>query len=221
MNELSAVIVTYLKDIEKLHKCVSSILQYGAIFKEIIIVVNDEAHTMSEFDCFKQDPRIVILHYTEVTEWPGTLDWWSQQYFKIAISNKIKTPWYLILDSDDFIIEELLEEKLFCENKAYHGMEDRWQIDNSQHGDFLSYLKNAYKHWNNDSLPAQTMGCLTPFNFNTKVAKDIASLVTPDMFNTRFTFEFYLYFSYLDSNKMFYDLYEEKWDTRHLYNKTT
>lgn len=210
----SIVIVTYNKDFESLRICLSSINRH--LFNKtipIVIVLNDSIDYVEDLTAVVNsfELNISILHYTQVAPWGTELNWWSQQYFKLTIADKINTSWYLIIDSDDIIINDFDTDQLFFNNRAKCLTEDYKFILNSTNPELKEQLQRAYDIFNITQLPTFTMGNLTPFMLNTQVVKRLIKDTTLDCFNARYpkllTLEFYLYYAYLTQQDLFNKLY--------------
>jgi hypothetical protein len=179
----------------------------------IIIILNDTTHYLTPLNDIVNSycPTATVLHHSQVAPWTYPTDWWSQQYYKLAISSLISTPWYLLLDSDDIIINDLTNDVLFDQGYALCYTESRCAVVNSTNPYLIGWLKQAYNIFKLSQLPEKTMGNLTPFMMNTEIAKQVFGHISIDCFNTQkpteMSLEFYLYYAYLDQQQIFQNFY--------------
>jgi hypothetical protein len=208
----SIVIVTYNNDFDKLQICLQSLyLHLKNTDVPVLIILNDtEEHLEALHNITDQYNNIKVLHHRELGSWTHSLDWWSQQYFKLAVSNIISTPWYLLIDSDDVFINSV-NNHLFDQGRARCLTEPFINIKNSANPSLLVYVNRAYKFIGHTELPDATMGNLTPFMMNTQVTRELFSKIGSNWADTRYpdslTLEFYLYYAYLDQQDLFDSLY--------------
>jgi hypothetical protein len=213
MSTYSIVIVTYKNDFDKLQTCLQSLyLHLTSLDVPVIVVLNDsEEHLATLHSIVNPYQNIKVLHHSKLGSWTHSLDWWSQQYFKLAVSDIISTPWYLLVDSDDVFVANLNNDQLFDQGRARCLTEPFIYIKNSLNPVLLTWLSRAYEIIGHTKLPDATMGNLTPFMMNTAVTQQLFSTVDSCYFDTRFpnflTLEFYLYYAYLDQQKLFDKLY--------------
>lgn len=211
MNDLSVVIVTYRKDLSLFERCIQSIANYGIVAPDIkiIVVVNDDTSLIAEL-VEMTNPlslNINILHYSEITDWTGHIGWDSQQYFKLAVANIITTPWYLILDSDTFLRDFVHEKDIFVDNRAFCS----WTLPAEYH---RQQLYNADLLWNNPESDF-SMGDSPPFVMHTNTVKDLLCHTNKKWFDfdvkgQLYTYEFFLYYSYLIHTNTLDTLYRKK-----------
>ena len=120
MDDISIVIVTCIKDLALFERSIKSIAQYGVISPsiKIIIIANDDISLVDKLVELTTplSLNVDILHYSAVDEWTGHIGWDSQQYFKLAVANLITTPWYLIMDSDNYVVNPVFTDHLFVDN---------------------------------------------------------------------------------------------------------
>lgn len=211
MDKVTAIIVTYHKDLEKFQTCLSGIINHGVMIDTIYAVINDDITAMPDFQKFeKLDNRVKILHHGQVAPWSLPLDWWSQQYFKIMIALLISTPWYLVIDSDDVIIQDLDADNLFDEGRARCLVSDTVRIIKSKTPDLIVWLENSRRVFGLSSLPQWTLGNLTPFMMHTDSVKKMARLIGPEMFDVRrpdgLCLEFFLYHAWLEKQNLLQEL---------------
>lgn len=215
-ESISLVIVTCLRDLSLVDKCLRSFLKYGNIFKKVIIVLNDNAPLSDLFFVCSLPGhdynRVQVVSPTELYHWQYKFDWWSQQFFKLHISKRVDTPWYLLLDSDDLLTREVVLEDLFYNQVAKCRVEST-QFMKTQHTHLIPWVENAFRKWGNpmDSFPTETMGNLTPFIMNTSIAKELSEQITPECFldHDSRSLEFYYYYAFLQHKGVFEKLYKK------------
>lgn len=204
----SIVIVTYKQDLDKLETCLDSLSKHASNFKKILII-NDDATSLPLFQKFI-DKQTDVVHCLEIADWYHSFDWWSQQYFKLAVAQCIQTPWYLLIDSDDLIVQDITNDTLFRGSRAICLIETLTILRRSPNQVLIKWLENACTLFNM-GMPAHTMGNLTPFMMHTVQARELFKLISTDQFNTNFpeklTLEFYLYYVWLYRNQLFEQLY--------------
>ena len=211
MNDLSVVIVTYRKDLSLFERCIQSIAKYGIVAPDIriIVVVNDDTSLITELVEITNplSLNIDILHYSKITDWNGHIGWDSQQYFKLAVAQLITNTWYLILDSDSFIYQHVLIDSIIIDNQAVCS----WTKCADHH---RQHLYNANLIWNNP-LSDYSMGDSPPFIMHTNTVKNLLNYTNKQWFDfdrqgQLYTFEFFLYYSYLEHTGNLDKLYVKK-----------
>lgn len=216
------VIITYNKDFVKLQKCLQSIIEHGLGYDtELVhIVVNDHNQAMTEIVNFiPNDPRFKVWHYTQIYDWPGPLDWHSQQWFKLVASKIVLSDWYLLLDSDLELLSPIRHTDMFKYNKAC-GRQRPIDYENAV---LVKQLSFAYTHWNNTMDNWKYfMTDQIPFLMHTDTVKNMVLDLDHNFFNVQAnsppgdvlptnsppTKEFLLWSAYLDhhgiKDKLYY-----------------
>jgi len=217
------VIITYNKDFVKLQKCLQSIIKHGLGHDtELVhIVVNDHKQAMIEIVNFiPTDPRFKVWHYTQIYDWPGPLDWQSQQWFKLVVSKIVLSDWYLLLDSDLELFTPIRHTDMFKYNKAC-GRQTPIDYKNTLLVEQLSF---AYNHWNNtiDNWK-YFMTDLVPFLMHTDTVKNMLPNLDHNFFNSDVpgpppTLEFLLWSAYLDHHGIKDKLYYPNTASMRLFN---
>jgi len=208
------VILTYREDFNKLQRCLQSIIQHGLGHgtEPVHIIVNDHESAMIEIKNFiPDDPRFCVWHYKklddwnrplywcmELLDWANTLDWYSQQWFKLVASKIVSSEWYLLIDSDIVLQKPITYADMFMNNRACY-KQTPIDLTNLK---CVEQLSNAYSHWN-DTIHGQKyfMSDHTPFIMHTTTVKEMLPLIDPDLFhplNDKLTVEFFLWSAYLD-----------------------
>lgn len=216
MDGVTAVIVSYHRDLYLFSRCLDSIQRHGTELKSILVIINDESSVVKHFQEVAQgDPRVQILHWSEVAAWPShqRLTWWSQQYFKLAVSKIVATPWYLLIDSDDVLIKDLNERTLFENGRARCLFEKLGAIRDSKTPELIRWLRRAREFAGISMQLDRTMGNLTPMMMHTATVRDLFSNIDTSFFvGTKdaqdMSLEFYLYHSWLERLGSFEKLYQ-------------
>ena len=213
MDDVTAVVVSYQQDLDKLSRCLASVLTRATDLKRLIIVVNDDPAVVPLFNKLAESyPIIQVVHCAMLGNWTGPLDWWSQQYFKLAVSQIVDTSWYLLLDSDDIIIQDLTEQSLFDQGRARCLTEDSIYIEQSTNRELLGWLQRARSYLDLDQQVSWTMGNLTPMLMHTQTTKQLFEKITTELFDItqpeKLTLEFYLYHAWLEQQGLFEKLYK-------------
>jgi len=195
------VVLTYRKDFKKLQRCLESILQHGLGHntEPVHIIVNDYPPARRDAQEFVPDnPRFRVWGYEEFGQWDRSLDWYSQQWFKLAVSNIVSSEWYLLIDCDIILQKPIRYKDMFTNNRAHY---KKTNID-FRNANLVTRLSSAYRHWN-DTIDNQTyfMTDLTPFIMHTQTVKEMLPRITTELFDRSkdtLTTEFFLWSAYLD-----------------------
>lgn len=212
--DFETVIVTCQKDFAKLQCLLHSIEQHGLGHgnETVHIVVNDHLsclHMMK--DIVPGSARYLIWHCGDLGDWSrprywhesacvdsAPWDWHSQQWFKLVASRIVRSDWYLVLDSDIVLKNNIAHQHLFQGNRAYY---KQTAIDFSNDY-FLQLLSSAYSWWNHSVHDHQYhMSDSTPFMMHTGTVAEMLTQISQDLFypmNNNRTAEFFLYSAYLD-----------------------
>jgi hypothetical protein len=147
----SIVIVTYKNDFDKLQTCLQSLYSHltSPDVPVIVVLNDDEEHLTTLLSIVNPYQNIKVVHCSVLGAWTRSLDWWSQQYFKLAVSDVIHTPWYLIVDSDDVFIDTV-DNRLFDQGRARCLTEPILRIKDSSNPSLLLWLNQSYKIVNYD-----------------------------------------------------------------------
>ena len=211
MNDIGIVIVTCYRDLALFERCIRSIAEHGVVAADIkiIVIANDDISLVDKLVELTNplSLNIDILHYSAVTEWTGHIGWDSQQYFKLAVAKLISTSWYLVLDSDSYITNFVDVTNIFDNGHAFCS----W-VESAEH--HRQHLYNANLIWNNPQSN-YSMSDSPPFVMHTATVKDLLLHVNKDWFNfdhkgQLYTFEFFLYYSYLIHTNTLDKLYVKK-----------
>jgi len=192
-------------------RCIQSIAKHGIVAHDIkiIVIVNDDPSLIAELAEMTNPLKlnIDILHYSEITDWNGHIGWDSQQYFKLAVAQLITTTWYLILDSDSFMYQHVSIDSIIIDNQAVCS----WTKCADHH---RQQLYNANAIWPNE-VSDYSMSDSPPFIMHTDITKKLLKTIDKNWFNfdkqgQLYTFEFFLYYSYLEHTGNLDKLYVKK-----------
>ena len=211
MDDISIVIVTCYRDLALFERCIGSIAEHGVISPsiKIIVIANDDIGLVDNLVELTNplSLNVDILHYSAITEWTGHIGWDSQQYFKLAVANLMNTPWYLIMDSDNYLWDYVPVDEMISNNYAFC----LWEQATDHHKE---YLHRAQAIWNLTT----TIDCLSdsaPFIMHTNTVKNLLPYVNKTWFDFNntgplHTFEFFLYYAYLIYTNTLDTLYIKK-----------
>lgn len=221
-NQLTIAIIAYHRDFVLLNRYLTSVRTYCDMSQihSIKVVLNDlPIYTKPLQDILNQYQdlklELVTSHSLEpaITEY---FNWNTQQLFKLLISGKITTDWYLINDCKDQYVQKVdfFKDCFTKDNRAYMKLDHTQYSDYNKHGGGLLPFNLAHeiscKVWGHD--PHDTvrwhLPTTTPFFVKTAMMKDMVaelrSMVRgffPYLFNLaineqRFCTEFLLYSAY-------------------------
>lgn len=119
------VIVTYLPDFDNTVRLVRDIRQQNYLYKDITIhvVVNDIESNLRLFEHLVDGLDVQTYPASEFGIYAEQgRGWVMQQYIKLAVSDRICSPWYLIFDGDQSlwnIGRSVEEQDWFVDQRAY------------------------------------------------------------------------------------------------------
>lgn len=197
-SDLSIVVVTYRQDLPDFQRLCQSLKKWARRFP-VYVVVNDDIKFYHELQ--SQIPaHYTTLHWSMIAStWNGTLDWFSQQYFKIMISRVVDSAWYAILDSDNYLMRELRAHKVLRYGRAYCAW-DRCPVTNPVWDPYYQdRLRRAFRYLGVSENYPQHMGNSTPFMIHTQSMRCLSEIVQPDWMDggAGSTYEFFLYCAYI------------------------
>lgn len=206
------VIVTYNKDFDRaiaLIKSLRSEIWFGGDLC-IHLVVNDVAAIYDAVKSAVSDIKSVSVYLGQQLGIGHLQGWRSQQWIKLVMSKHITTDWYMVIDSDQVIWNNVKVDlpDWFCGHKA--------QYKNKTINDFVGnpwfarYYQNAADFWgieNFDQYHHKLLSETPPVMFHTATVKDMlqhcdAKLITRDN-----THEAGLYWCYLIKQQLIDQLY--------------
>lgn len=208
----SIVIVTYKKDFDKIRVCLESLRKHLTDPSvPVILILND---TLDHFSLLNDIANLYlpvkILHHSEVAPWDHSLDWWSQQWFKLAISKNMTTPWYLLVDSDDVFVKDLEDSAIFDQDRA-KCLTEPIACVTERNNWLIKWLSNSRRRLNLQELPKNTLGNLTPMMMHTHTVRQLCQNVDASWFDStdpeNRVSEFYLYHAWLEKQGLFDKLY--------------
>ena len=193
-----------------------------ALIHRILIVFNDIHQHKNAFQTlFFQDiypyypeqvkPLIQIVFLNELKFTFDKSDWFSQQAIKLAISKKIKTKYYVVLDAKNHFIQPITLSYFFNHNKPilYYNLNEN-DVLFSFYTNCLNYFNvrcpNPYNE--NQAHPKYKMKyniqTITPYLFITNQCLELIQYIEKrekislyELFKTEKYTEFYLYYAYL------------------------
>jgi hypothetical protein len=128
-HQVEIVLVIYQRDFENTVKMIRHLRQQQYLYKDIVIrvVVNDTEPNIAKFKQLATGLDIQIHTAYEFGVRPelhakSGEGWVTQQYLKLAISQAINSPWYLIIDGDQGLwnlTHPVSEKDWFVAGRAY------------------------------------------------------------------------------------------------------
>lgn len=208
---LSIVVMTYHKDFEKLDRCLSSLDVHADKNIPIIVILNDPKTYLDDLERITQKHRVTKIYCAdEIADWSDPLDWWSQQWFKLAISKNMTTPWYLLVDSDDVFVKDLEDSAIFDQDRA-KCLTEPIACVTERNNWLIKWLSNSRRRLNLQELPKNTLGNLTPMMMHTHTVRQLCQNVDASWFDStdpeNRVSEFYLYHAWLEKQGLFDKLY--------------
>jgi hypothetical protein len=210
---VEVVIVTYSVDQQRCVDLIHSIRQQGFISKniQINVIVNDTPDVYNNFTRSVKDIENVKTFIGSSFGIQPTRGWLSQQWIKLAVAKNIKTPWYIIIDSDqkmwpDHAVEL---EDWYQDSRAYYKPVALQTIEQSDYHWFAMYYKNAAKFWDIDlDKYANTLLSETPpIMMHTESVVTMLDHCNKSLILKRLTHEFGLYWTYLIKENLVEKLY--------------
>ena len=210
---IEVVIVTYLLDLRRCIDLIRSIRQQGFIDKnvQINIVVNDTPDVYNRFTHSIQDIENIKTFIGSEFDVQPTRGWLSQQWIKLAIAKTIKTPWYIIVDSDQKMWPDQPVELAdwYQDSRAFYKPITLTTLEKSDCCWFAEYYKNAAKFWNInidkyvDNLLSET----PPVMMHTESVVNMLAHCDKSIILKKLTHEFGLYWIYLIKHDLVKKLY--------------
>jgi hypothetical protein len=213
-NQLvEAVIVTYSVDQQRCIDLIRSIRQQGFIDRKIQInvIVNDTLDVYNRFTHSVQDIENIKTFISSDFGVQSTRGWLSQQWIKLAVAKIIKTPWYVIIDSDQKMWPDHAVElsDWYQDSRACYKPITLTTLEQSDCCWFAEYYKNAAKFWNiNIGKHANNLLSETPpIMMHTESVVNMLTHCNKSLIFKRFTHEFGLYWTYLIKENLVEKLY--------------
>jgi hypothetical protein len=213
-NQLvEVVIVTYSLDHQRCVDLIHSIRQQGFISKniQINIVVNDTPDVYDRFTHSVQGIENIKTFIGSDFDIQPTRGWLSQQWIKLAVAKNIKTPWYIIIDSDQKMWPghsiELTD--WYQDARACYKPVTLEALEQSDYHWFAEYYKNAAKFWNIriDKYANTLLSETPPVMMHTESVVDMLAHCDKSLILERLTHEFGLYWTYLIKQDLVEKLY--------------
>ena len=213
-NQLvEVVIVTYSVDQQRCVDLIHSIRQQGFISKniQINVIVNDTSDVYNNFTHSVQDIENVKTFLGSEFEVAPTRGWRSQQWTKLAIAKNIKSPWYVVIDSDqkmypDHIIEL---EDWYQDSRACYKPVALQTIEQGDYKWFAEYYKNAAKFWNIslDKYANSLLSETPPVMMHTESVVNMLLHCNKSLIFKNLVHDFGLYWTYLIKENLIEKLY--------------
>jgi len=223
---LSFVTVTFWRDFDLLERLLSTMGQFIKDSYIHYIILNDRDEYLPELekiiDCHTHHQYKIILlsqlskQYPTLVNSKVHLGWWTQQVLKLAISKEIKTEFYCILDSKDFVISLLNPIRdLVIDNKPIALFENAHNILPSS--EFYTYRQCSYQVFKLEDTTDYCMRSHTPFIMKTAHVIDMLEYLSsgpktltqliegegnPEILHGGRCVEFYLYMAWLRLNNL-------------------
>jgi Family of unknown function (DUF6492) len=217
-DHVELVMVSYHRDLDQCIQLIESIRVDGFIDRNINInvVVNDSQ------DVYAQHVS-KLAHINNITVYHGanfgishTRGWLSQQWLKLAIANVIKTPWYIIIDSDQCLwpgSAPVTWDHWFTQEqnniKAYYKTLNFQEVVDKKLP-FEKLWKNAAYHWQVDTnqFGAGLLSETPPVAMHTETVQRMLNYCDKSLFRKHdLVHEFGLYWTYLIKENLIDQLY--------------
>jgi hypothetical protein len=210
---VEVVIVTYSVDQQRCVDLIRSIRQQGFIDKDIQInvIVNDTLDVYNRFTHSVGDIENIKTFIGSEFGIQPTRGWLSQQWIKLAAAKSIKTPWYIIIDSDQKMWPDHAIElsDWYQDSHACYKPVSLETLEQSDYHWFAEYYKNAAKFWDvsidkyADNLLSET----PPVMMHTESVVNMLAYCNKSLILKRLTHEFGLYWTYLIKENLVDKLY--------------
>jgi hypothetical protein len=210
---VEVVIVTYSVDQQRCVDLIRSIRQQGFIDKDIQInvIVNDAPDVHDRFVHSVQDIKNIKIFIGSEFDVQPTRGWLSQQWIKLAVAKIIKTPWYIIIDSDQKMWPDHAVELLdwYQDSRACYKPVDLETLEQSDYHWFAEYYKNAAKFWGTgiDKYADNLLSETPPVMMHTESVSNMLAHCNKSIILKRLTHEFGLYWTYLIKENLVDKLY--------------
>jgi hypothetical protein len=213
-DHVELVLVSYHQDLDQCVKLIESIRLRGFIDHtiKINVVVNDS------HDVYSQHVS-KLTHINNITVYHGvdfgisyTRGWLSQQWLKLAIASMIKTPWYIIIDSDQCLWPDSVPVEWhhwFVGDRAYCKISDLDSIAQNRQF-FKDYWYHAADYWkiNLDNFSQKLLSETPPVAMHTKTVQRMLTHCDKSLFRKHnLVHEFGLYWTYLIKENLIDQLY--------------
>jgi glycosyltransferase involved in cell wall biosynthesis len=170
-DDIQILILTPTEDLKIIQTVVLSCL-----IKDNITIITDE--TISSLDRQK-----------------NTTGWFRQQVYKLLVCRYIKTPFYLVLDSDNFAIQKISVGDLIKDNKAMLQLQDN--------PDGFQNIKDVCKIIQSDCPTSRNFSVMTvtPAILSTDIVKSLVNKIESSYCNKDYSVDQYLYDQISDHKK--------------------
>ena len=212
MNQ-DLVVVSYSGDIELLNVFIKSVDKFvpQGLFENFHIILTDDTDSNEIPSIYSSVYKWNIIYAKDMFDLHinGHLSgYFNQQLAKLKISERIKSDWYWVFDSKNFLLRTISEKDLYRkgQKKVLVGIDDPTEFWLSGYLKSLNYFKTDYK---------QPLVNTTPFPIHTETVKKMINSV--ENFNNNFfklcerysVCEFYFYSAYLVKENLLDELYSK------------
>ena len=210
---IEVVIVTYSIDQERCIELIQNIRQQGFVDKniQINVIVNDTLDVYNKFTHSVQDIENVKTFIGSEFGIQPTRGWLSQQWIKLAVAKRIKTPWYIIIDSDQKMWPDHPIElsDWYQDSRACYKPVTLETLEQSDYHWFAEYYKNAAKFWdiNMSKYVNNLLSETPPVMMHTDSVVNMLAHCNESLILKRLTHEFGLYWTYLIKENLVEKLY--------------
>jgi hypothetical protein len=211
---IEVVIVTYSVDLQRCVDLINSMRDQQFIDKniQINVVVNDTVEITEKFSSLTQEiTNIKIFNGTDFgIESHTNNDWYTQQWIKVAIARNIKTPWYVIVDSDQQLHQDYDVELTdwYYNNRAFYKTISLSELATGNPR-FVEYYTNAARFWNVDidKHADILLSEIPPVIMHTESVQNMLNHCNKSLILEGHVHEFGLYWTYLIKENLVEKLY--------------
>ena len=212
-NFAEIVIVSYRVDTDRCIELVKSIRSQGFFTKDIkiTVVVNDEIDVLNQHVDNLQEINNVAVYHGRDLDIDHTRGWLSQQWIKLAVAKNVKTPWYIIIDSDQKMWPDHAVElsDWYQDSRACYKPVKLETLEQSDYHWFAEYYKNAAKFWDTsiDKYANNLLSETPPVMMHTDSVVNMLAHCDKSIILKKRIHEFGLYWTYLIKQNLVEKLY--------------
>jgi len=178
---------------------------------QINVVINDALDVYEKFNDLVHDIKNIKIFLGTNFDILHTRGWRSQQWIKLAIAKNIKTPWYIIIDSDQKIWPEhpIDLADWYQDTRAYYKTVTLESLEQGSYSWFVKYYKNAAKFWNIDidNYSNNLLSETPPVMMHTESVRNMLLHCDKSLILENLVHEFGLYWTYLIKENLVHKLY--------------
>ena len=212
-NFAEIVIVSYRVDTDRCIELVKSIRSQGFFAKDIkiTVVVNDEVNVFNQHVENLQKINDVTVYHGQDLGIEHARGWLSQQWIKLAVAKIIKTPWYVIIDSDQKMWpgQSIELADWYQDSRACYKPITLTTLEQSDCCWFAEYYKNAAKFWDTsiDKYANNLLSETPPVMMHTDSVVNMLAHCDKSIILKKRIHEFGLYWTYLIKQNLVEKLY--------------